>query len=236
MSACSALLVSILFAGLLHPTNSLSHGALLLRPPTTGVPLISTVGMEACVSTVGMEACVASVAANVVAASVANIVGARPKRRTSSREQRAVKPRGQRPRARGESEEGNFAMAALLLAVPTVLTLPADGRPDSALKPRVLGEHEAATKALIGGLALLGGCVIGAAGLFVYTRGASAPASRAAGGVQMQPPKKKGGPVLFCSVLVRSVPSAVLRKRALLALSANLCSHIRSFVGFLSVR
>jgi len=30
------------------------------------------------------------------------------------------------------------------------------------------------------------------AGLFVYTRGASAPASRAAGGVQMQPRKKKG--------------------------------------------
>ena len=37
-------------------------------------------------------------------------------------------------------------MAALLLAVPTVLTLPADGRPDSALKPQILGdqtEHEA---------------------------------------------------------------------------------------------
>ena len=36
-------------------------------------------------------------------------------------------------------------MAAALLAVPTVLTLPADGRPDLALKPRLLGEHEAAT-------------------------------------------------------------------------------------------
>ena len=32
-------------------------------------------------------------------------------------------------------------MAAALLAVPTVLTLPADGRPDLALKPRLLGEH-----------------------------------------------------------------------------------------------
>ena len=42
MSACSALLVSVLFAGLLHRTDSLSHSALLLRPPTTGVPLVST--------------------------------------------------------------------------------------------------------------------------------------------------------------------------------------------------
>ena len=35
-------------------------------------------------------------------------------------------------------------MAALLVAVPTVLTLPADGRPDSALKPQILGQTGAA--------------------------------------------------------------------------------------------